>query len=77
MAPSMLSNVNVSQHPCLRAKISQLRSISTNAREVKSLIHDITLLLGTEALLTNLSITDGDSVSSLVLMSSSNNNPLP
>jgi uracil phosphoribosyltransferase len=62
MAQKLPSNVHISQHPCLRAKLSQLRSISSNAREVKSLIHDITLLLGTEALLTNLSITDGPSV---------------
>ncbi|KAH0842957.1 uracil phosphoribosyltransferase, variant [Fonsecaea monophora] len=50
MASSLPTNVHVSKHPCLRAKLSQLRSKSTNARETKSLIHEITLLLGTEAL---------------------------
>lgn len=50
MASSLPSNVHVSKHPCLRAKLSQLRSKSTNARETKTLVHDIALLLGTEAL---------------------------
>ena len=44
------SNVHISKHPCLRAKLSQLRSKSTNARETKTLVHEIALLLGTEAL---------------------------
>jgi len=50
MASSLPSNVHVSKHPCLRAKLSQLRSKSTNARETKTLVHDIALLLGAEAL---------------------------
>ncbi|KAL2258777.1 hypothetical protein VTK26DRAFT_7769 [Humicola hyalothermophila] len=44
------SNVHVSNHPCLVAKLSQLRSQSTPARDVKTLIHDISLILGCEAL---------------------------
>jgi uracil phosphoribosyltransferase len=44
------SNVHISRHPCLRAKLSQLRSKSTNARETKELVHEISLILGTEAL---------------------------
>lgn len=43
-------NVHVSKHPCLRAKLSQLRSKSANARETKDLVHEISLILGTEAL---------------------------
>jgi uracil phosphoribosyltransferase len=43
-------NVHVSKHPCLRAKLSQLRSKSTNARETKDLVHEISLILGIEAL---------------------------
>ncbi|KAJ9613480.1 hypothetical protein H2200_003422 [Cladophialophora chaetospira] len=50
MASSLPSNVHVSKHPCLRAKLSQLRSKSTNARETKTLVHDIALLLGSEAM---------------------------
>ncbi|KIX08212.1 uracil phosphoribosyltransferase [Rhinocladiella mackenziei CBS 650.93] len=50
MAPSLAPNIHVSRHPCLRAKLSQLRSKTTNARETKALIHDIALLLGSEAL---------------------------
>ena len=53
-APSVMSelppNVRVSKHPCLRAKLSQLRSKSTNARETKELVHEISLILGTQAL---------------------------
>jgi uracil phosphoribosyltransferase len=44
------ANVHVSQHPCVRAKLSQLRSKSTTARETKQLVHEISLMLGTEAL---------------------------
>ncbi|KAI4728597.1 uracil phosphoribosyltransferase-like protein [Aureobasidium sp. EXF-10728] len=47
---SLLSNVHVSQHPCLRAKVSQLRSQQTGARDAKRLIHDISTMLGYEAL---------------------------
>ena len=50
MASSLPSNVHISKHPCLRAKLSQLRSKSANARETKALVHDIALLLGAEAL---------------------------
>ncbi|KPI38246.1 putative uracil phosphoribosyltransferase urg2 [Cyphellophora attinorum] len=44
------SNVNISKHPCLRAKLSQLRSKSANARETKDLVHEVSLILGTQAL---------------------------
>ncbi|KAJ4356904.1 hypothetical protein N0V85_009532, partial [Neurospora sp. IMI 360204] len=47
---SLPPNVHVSTHPCLLAKLSQLRSKTTSARDVKTLIHEIALLLGSEAL---------------------------
>ncbi|KIV93374.1 uracil phosphoribosyltransferase [Exophiala mesophila] len=50
MSSSLPSNVHVSKHPCLRAKLSQLRSKSTTSRETKALIHEIAILLGCEAL---------------------------
>jgi len=50
MAFEVPANVHISRHPCLRAKLSQLRSKSTNARETKTLVHDLAFLLGTEAL---------------------------
>ncbi|RMJ16151.1 hypothetical protein BHE90_010362 [Fusarium euwallaceae] len=56
---SLPSNVHVSQHPCLRAKLSQLRSKSINPREVKSLIHEISLIVSCEALASSLEATDG------------------
>jgi uracil phosphoribosyltransferase len=56
---SLPSNVHVSAHPCLRAKISQLRSKSTKSKEAKTLIHEITLMLATEALAKATSNTDG------------------
>ncbi|KAL2164303.1 hypothetical protein VTH06DRAFT_3519 [Thermothelomyces fergusii] len=52
-------NVHVSQHPCLLAKLSQLRSRSTPPRDVKGLIHDIALILGCEALAKELQSTPG------------------
>ncbi|KAI9759661.1 MAG: hypothetical protein M1835_000327 [Candelina submexicana] len=60
MASSSLpSNVHVSQHPCLRAKLSQLRSQETKAKETKALIHELTLILGCEALAKGLKVTEG------------------
>ncbi|KAI8666533.1 hypothetical protein NCS57_00878500 [Fusarium keratoplasticum] len=56
---SLPSNVHVSQHPCLRAKLSQLRSKSISPREVKSLIHEISLIVSCEALASSLEATDG------------------
>ncbi|KAH0367538.1 uracil phosphoribosyltransferas-like protein, partial [Aureobasidium melanogenum] len=47
---SLPSNVHVAQHPCLRAKVSQLRSQQTSARDAKRLINDIATMLGYEAL---------------------------
>ncbi|KAH7308114.1 uracil phosphoribosyltransferase-domain-containing protein [Stachybotrys elegans] len=47
---SLPPNVKVSSHPCLRAKISQLRSASTSARDVKTLVHEISLIVACEAL---------------------------
>ncbi|MCJ1288758.1 hypothetical protein MMC34_000287 [Xylographa carneopallida] len=47
-------SVHISQHPCLQAKLSQLRSKSTTARETKALVHEIALILGCEALATGL-----------------------
>ncbi|KAH0161267.1 uracil phosphoribosyltransferas-like protein, partial [Aureobasidium melanogenum] len=47
---SLPSSVHVAQHPCLRAKVSRLRSQQTGARDAKRLIHDISTMLGYEAL---------------------------
>ncbi|KAI1206593.1 PRTase-like protein [Annulohypoxylon truncatum] len=56
---SLPSNVHVSKHPCLMAKLSRLRSKGTESREVKSLINDIALILGCEALGSALTPVDG------------------
>ncbi|KAF4926182.1 Uracil phosphoribosyltransferase [Colletotrichum viniferum] len=56
---SLPSNVHVSQHPCLRAKLSQLRSKSTAAKDVKTLVHEIGLIVATEALASSTKATDG------------------
>lgn len=71
-SPSDLpSNVHVSTHPCLQAKLSQLRSASASPREVKALVHEISLILGCEALASNLKSAPGPKVrrdTSLVLV---------
>ncbi|GKZ17905.1 hypothetical protein AbraIFM66951_006924 [Aspergillus brasiliensis] len=43
------SNVHVSSHPLLQAKLSQLRSASTSTRETRSLVHEIATILAVEA----------------------------
>ncbi|GAB7328884.1 hypothetical protein MBLNU13_g00755t1 [Cladosporium sp. NU13] len=55
---SVPSNVHVSTHPCLRAKLSLLRSKSTNARETKQLVHEIATIVGCEALAHGLQVTE-------------------
>ncbi|TDZ18979.1 Uracil phosphoribosyltransferase [Colletotrichum orbiculare MAFF 240422] len=57
--PALPSNVHVSQHPCLRAKLSQLRSQSTKAKEVKALVHEIGLIIACEALAASTQVKDG------------------
>ncbi|KOS20957.1 putative uracil phosphoribosyltransferase urg2 [Escovopsis weberi] len=52
-------NVHVSQHPSLRAKLSQLRSKSTSEKDVKSLIHDVSLIIACEALSESIKAVDG------------------
>lgn len=47
---SLPSNVYVSTHPCLMAKLSQLRSANTTPKETKALVHEISLFLAVEAL---------------------------
>jgi len=53
---SLPPTVHVSQHPCLQAKLSQLRSKSTNARDTKTLVHEIALIVGCEALAKGLKV---------------------
>ncbi|KAF1943783.1 uracil phosphoribosyltransferas-like protein [Clathrospora elynae] len=43
-------NAHVSSHPCLQAKLSQLRSASTGSRDAQTLVHEIALMVGYEAL---------------------------
>ncbi|KZF26521.1 PRTase-like protein [Xylona heveae TC161] len=57
---SLPSNVRVSTHPCLKAKISQLRSSSSHARVVNALVHEISTILACEALASGLTTKPGD-----------------
>jgi hypothetical protein len=59
---SLPSNVHVSHHPCLMAKLSQLRSKNTPAKEVKSLVHEIGLIVACEALSSVVKSTPGPQV---------------
>ncbi|RHZ43177.1 uracil phosphoribosyltransferase [Aspergillus thermomutatus] len=56
------SNIHVSSHPCLQAKLSQLRSHSTSTRETRSLVHEIATILGVEAFAAGLKIASGGKV---------------
>lgn len=47
---SLPANVTVSSHPCLLVKLAQLRSQSTSPKETKALVHELSVLLGSEAL---------------------------
>ena len=62
-----LANIHISTHPCVKAKLSQLRSHSTNARETKALVHEIALIIGSEALASCLTTVETGIVSLLVI----------
>lgn len=46
---SLPSNIHVSSHPCLKAKLSQLRSQSTSTPETRELVNEIATILAIEA----------------------------
>lgn len=54
---SLPSNVHISSHPCLQAKLSQLRSQSTSPRETRDLVKEIASILGVEAFANGLKLT--------------------
>ena len=60
---SMPSRVHISTHPCVRAKLSQLRSKDANARETKALVHEIALIVAVEALASELKSVSSGTVS--------------
>lgn len=68
-SPSLPPNVHVSSHPCLRAKLSQLRSQHANARETKALIHEIALIVGCQALERGLDTISSGTVSFFQVLS--------
>ncbi|RMZ71404.1 uracil phosphoribosyltransferase [Pyrenophora seminiperda CCB06] len=47
---AMPKNAHVSTHPCLQAKLSQLRSASTGSKDAQTLVHELALMVGYEAL---------------------------
>ncbi|ORY59046.1 uracil phosphoribosyltransferase [Pseudomassariella vexata] len=57
--PDLPANVHVSNHPCLRAKLSLLRSKSTQARDAKALVNQISTIVGCEAFASALTAVDG------------------
>jgi len=59
MSQRLPPNVHVSTHPCLQAKLSQLRASTANARESKALVHEIALMVGIEATAAGLSTAMG------------------
>ncbi|KAL4893447.1 uracil phosphoribosyltransferase-domain-containing protein [Aspergillus ambiguus] len=54
-----MSNIRISSHPCLQAKLSLLRSNATTTRETRSLVHEIATILGVEAFATALQTAKG------------------
>ncbi|KAF2733607.1 uracil phosphoribosyltransferas-like protein [Polyplosphaeria fusca] len=58
MPPNLPANAHVSAHPCLKAKLSQLRAASTGSKDVQTLVHEIALMVGYEALASGLTSTD-------------------
>ncbi|PWW79645.1 PRTase-like protein [Tuber magnatum] len=53
---SLPANVAVSSHPCFISKLSLLRSASTPPKETMALVHELSLILATEALARSLTV---------------------
>lgn len=62
MNESIPPNVHISTHPCLQAKLSQLRSSEANTRETKALVNEISLIIGCEATAAGLTVSKGPTV---------------
>lgn len=63
---SLPPNIHVSTHPCLQAKLSQLRSASTSPRETRALIHEISSIIGVEAFAKGLTVAKTGTVGMVV-----------
>ncbi|KFY28084.1 hypothetical protein V493_03090 [Pseudogymnoascus sp. VKM F-4281 (FW-2241)] len=53
------ANVHVSRHPCVQAKLSQLRSTKAGARETRALLHEISTIIAVEATAAGLTVRNG------------------
>jgi hypothetical protein len=58
-ATSLPANVHISRHPCVQAKLSQLRSTKAGARETRALLHEISTIIAVEATAAGLTVKDG------------------
>src|SRR5436309_12933446 len=58
MSSSPMRNIHVSTHPCVKAKLSKLRSSSTASRETRLLVNEIASLIAAEALGDTLEVED-------------------
>lgn len=70
------SSIHVSTHPCVRAKLSQLRSGSTSARDTKTLVHDIATIVGVEALAKGLEVESTGTVGPTTSLQPASADPL-
>jgi uracil phosphoribosyltransferase len=61
------NNAHVSTHPCLQAKLSQLRSAATTSKDVQTLVHEIATMVGYEALASGLTTKNSGNVSHAIL----------
>jgi uracil phosphoribosyltransferase len=68
MASGLPKNAHVSNHPCLKAKLSQLRSTSTSSRDVQTLVHEISLMVGYEALASGVASKDDGTVCQILFL---------
>lgn len=58
-----MSNLHVSSHPCAKAKLSLLRSASTNAKDTRALIHEIATIVACDAFASGLTVQQTGTVS--------------
>jgi uracil phosphoribosyltransferase len=60
--PALPNSIHISTHPCVRAKLSQLRSKQCDARATNRLVHEIATIVCSDALASCLQVAKSGQV---------------
>ena len=77
MSSPLPQTIHVSNHSCVRAKLSQLRSHTTSSKDTQTLVHEIATIVGADALGHGLQTVQTGTVSSPTNISPTTADTLP